>query len=230
MLSNSIILEAKNISKSYGDFLVLDNISLSIKKGEIVAILGKSGSGKSTLMHIISSLDNADKGTIKINNKDLKSLSNKELSVVRNKEIGFVFQFHNLLPEFSAIENILLPGIIQGLPYDKTYKKALSLMNLLNIKDRKDYVPSQMSGGEQQRTAIARALINDPSIIFADEPSGNLDDQNTHQFYHLICRLNQEFNQTFMIVTHDRILTNKASRILYIRNKKLTSTEENCES
>lgn len=212
------MLTATGIQKSYGPLKVLKSIDLHVDKGEIVAIVGASGAGKSTLLHILGTLDNPDAGKVYIHNKDVFSQSSRNLAAFRNQSIGFVFQFHNLLPEFSALENVLIPGLIGGKEPKELRKRAERLLDLLGISDRKDHKPSELSGGEQQRTAVARALINSPDLILADEPSGNLDSKNAIELHNLFFQLRKELNQTFIIVTHNADLSKMADRRVEIRD------------
>ena len=213
-----MILKGKQLFKSYGDLKVLKGIDIEIKKGEIVSIVGASGAGKSTLLHILGTLDDSDNGELLIKGKNVTGLNSNQLARFRNSNIGFVFQFHNLLPEFSALENICIPGYIGKKNSGQVEDKATELMNLLGIADRKDNKPSELSGGEQQRAAVARALINDPEIVFADEPSGNLDSKNANELHELFFKLRKELNQTFVIVTHNEQLAQMADRILEIKD------------
>jgi lipoprotein-releasing system ATP-binding protein len=210
------MLEATGIQKTYGQLKVLKNVNLRVEKGEIVAIVGASGAGKSTLLHILGTLDNPDQGNVSINNKDVFAQSAKNLAAFRNQSIGFVFQFHNLLPEFTALENIIIPGIIAKKDDAQVRKRAGDLLELLGLSDRKDHKPSQLSGGEQQRAAVARALINSPDLILADEPSGNLDSKNAVELHNLFFKLRKELGQTFIIVTHNPELSRMADRRLEI--------------
>ena len=212
------MIKAENIIKTYGNLQVLKGASLEVKKGEIVSITGTSGAGKSTLLHILGTLDKADGGSIKIDNQSVMDLNDKDLAAFRNKHIGFVFQFHHLLPEFSALENVCIPAFIAGDSKSEAEKKAKELLSYLGLSDRILHKPSELSGGEQQRIAIARALINKPSIVFADEPSGNLDAENSVELHELFFDLRKHFNQTFVIVTHDPILADKADRKVVIRD------------
>ena len=212
------IIEVKNIFKSYGDLPVLKGVNMSVNKGEVVSIVGASGAGKSTLMHIIGTLDQTDKGQVIIDNKDLSVLRGKSLSEFRNKHIGFVFQFHQLLPEFTAIENVLMPAWIAGEKESSADQRAKDLLKRMGLQDRIHHKPSELSGGEQQRVAIARALINNPAIILADEPSGNLDSSNAEQLHQLFFELRNEMNQTFVIVTHNNELADMADRKLTIKD------------
>ncbi len=211
------MLLASNIHKSHGQLTVLKGIDLEIKKAEIVSVVGASGAGKSTLLHILGTLDSPDSGSVMIDGTEAFKLPSKKLAQFRNTKIGFVFQFHNLLPEFSALENICIPAYIGGA--DKSIeRRAKELLDLLGIKDRGDHKPSQLSGGEQQRVAVARALINSPAIIFADEPSGNLDSANAEDLHKLFFELREKFDQTFVIVTHNEQLANMADRKLEIKD------------
>ncbi|MBC8045568.1 MAG: ABC transporter ATP-binding protein [Fimbriimonadaceae bacterium] len=212
------MIEAKGIHKSYGKLHVLKGVDVTVQSGEIVSIVGASGAGKSTLLHILGTLDNADKGEIKIKNTLLKSLNNKQLAQFRNKNIGFVFQFHHLLPEFTALENVCIPGFIAGKNETDVKKRAQELLNKLSLQERLQHKPSELSGGEQQRVAVARALINDPSMILADEPSGNLDTNNARDLHSLFFKLREEGKHTFIIVTHNEELANMADRKLEMKD------------
>jgi len=212
------MIKAANIHKSFGKLEVLKGIDLSISKGEIVSVVGASGAGKSTLLHIIGTLDNADKGDITIDDIVVNKLNEKKLSAFRNKHIGFVFQFHHLLPEFTALENVCIPSYIARVPKNKAIIKAKELLGFLNLSDRLDHKPAQLSGGEQQRVAVARALINEPSVILADEPSGNLDSASSVDLHQLFFNLREEFKQTFIIVTHNQQLADMADRKLTIKD------------
>lgn len=207
---------AENIKKSFGSVDVLTGVNLNVKKGEIVSIVGKSGAGKSTLLQIIGTIESYDSGTISIDGTNIKDLNNKALASFRNKNIGFVFQFHHLLPEFTALENICIPAFIAGDKKNIAEKKAMELLSFLNLTNRASHKPDAMSGGEQQRVAIARALINEPAILLADEPSGNLDSEASEELHKLILKLRSELNQTFVIVTHNKDLANMADRKLEI--------------
>ena len=215
------MLSAKNITKSYGDLQVLKGIDISIQKGEIVSIVGASGAGKSTLLHILGTLDRPDQGSLFLEDQDLIHLKNSDLSKLRNQKIGFIFQFHNLLPEFTAFENICIPGYIGNLNEKDVQNRAKELMSLLGIDQRRDHKPSELSGGEQQRSAVARALVNSPSIVFADEPSGNLDSKNAEELHKLFFKLRNELGQTFVIVTHNRDLADLADRKIEMRDGRL---------
>ncbi len=208
------MLKLSNIHFSYGETKVLNGIDLDVKKGEIVSIVGSSGVGKTTLLHILGTLEKVETGDYSINDKSIVDLSTNELSKFRNLEVGFIFQFHNLLPEFSAFENICLPGYISNVNKVDIEKRALELLDILGISDKKNNKPNELSGGEQQRVAIARALINSPSIVLADEPSGNLDSKNANNLHNLILKLNKELKQTFIIVTHNKELAAMTDRSL----------------
>jgi lipoprotein-releasing system ATP-binding protein len=212
------MLKALNIHKYYGSLQILKGVDLQINKGEIVSVTGPSGAGKSTLLHIAGTLDKADKGELFIGDVNVFKLSQRELSMFRNRNIGFIFQFHHLLPEFTAIENICIPAFIGGASKKKAEEKAMKLLDTMNLRERKDHKPSELSGGEQQRVAIARALINDPMIVFADEPSGNLDSKNADEMNELFLSLRKDFNQTFVIVTHNEKLAGIADRKLMMRD------------
>lgn len=210
------MITADNIVKSYGSVEVLMGVNLSINKSEIVSIVGKSGAGKSTLLQIIGTIENADSGTITIDGSNIRNLNSKHLAEFRNKKIGFVFQFHHLLPEFTALENICIPAYIAGDKRNVAEKKAMELLKFLDLTNRAEHKPDAMSGGEQQRVAIARALINNPAVILADEPSGNLDSIASNELHKLILNLRNEFGQTFVIVTHNKELAEMADRKLEI--------------
>ncbi len=212
------MLKASGIQKSYGPLQVLKSIDLQVAKGEIVAIVGASGAGKSTLLHILGTLDTPDAGKVFIHDKDVFAQTSRNLSLFRNHSIGFVFQFHNLLPEFSALENIMIPGLIGGKDAKDVRTRATGLLEMLGIAHRKDHKPSELSGGEQQRTAVARALINSPDLILADEPSGNLDSRNAIELHNLFFQLRKDLNQTFIIVTHNTDLSMMADRRVEIRD------------
>jgi lipoprotein-releasing system ATP-binding protein len=212
------IISVNHVTKSYGLLKVLKGITMDVEKEEIVCLMGASGAGKSTLLHIIGTLDKPDKGEVKIGGQNIFDLSDKKLSKFRNQHIGFVFQFHHLLPEFTAIENVCLPAFISGLSRKEAMKKAEKLLDIFNLSDRGEHKPSELSGGEQQRIAIARALINNPMIVFADEPSGNLDSGNALELHKLFVELRDMLHQTFVIVTHNRSLAAMADRILEIKD------------
>ncbi len=213
-----MILQANNIFKSYGDLEILKGVSVSVKKGEIVSIVGASGAGKSTLLHIIGTLDKPDRGTIMLEGQDVFSLSEKQLSDFRNKHIGFVFQFHHLLPEFTALENVCIPGYIAGKDRKTVEQKGMELLEILGVKHRANHKPSAMSGGEQQRVSVARALINDPTLVLADEPSGNLDSENATALHQLFFDLRDKMQQTFIIVTHNEELARISDRTIHMRD------------
>lgn len=215
------MIHTEGIFKSYGKVEVLKGIDLHINKSEIVCILGASGAGKSTLLQIMGTLDKADKGTVVIDGQDVSKLSPKALAAFRNKKIGFVFQFHHLLPEFTALENICIPAYIGGLSKQEATAKASELLDYLSLSNRKGHKPSMLSGGEQQRVAVARALINSPSVILADEPSGNLDSQTAFELHDLFFRLRDKFGHTFVIVTHNPQLAQKADRCVTIKDGKI---------
>lgn len=206
------MLKAEGLKKSYGALQVLKGIDIQVNKGEIVAIVGASGAGKSTLLHILGTLDKPDFGKLEMNGEDVFAKSANELSGFRNRSIGFIFQFHNLLPEFSAIENVMMPGFIGKADITSVKKRAEKLLDLLGLSSRQEHKPSELSGGEQQRTAVARALINSPSVILADEPSGNLDSKTALELHQLFFQLRKELNQTFVIVTHNMELASMADR------------------
>ena len=212
------MIKAKNIHKYYDNLHVLKGIDLEVNSGEIISIVGSSGAGKTTLLQILGTIDKADKGTLEINNEKIDQSNNKELAKFRNQSVGFVFQFHNLLPEFNALENICLPGYIAKSPKNEVEKKANELLSILNLKDRSLHKPNELSGGEQQRVAVARALINSPGIILADEPSGNLDSKNADELHKMFLKLNKEFNQTFIIVTHNQNLADMTNRKLVMQD------------
>ncbi|MFC5282111.1 ABC transporter ATP-binding protein [Pedobacter alpinus] len=212
------MLRALNIEKNYGELQILKNVTLEVKKGEIVSIVGASGAGKSTLLHIIGTLDKPDKGEVFINDSDITKLSQKNLSAFRNKNIGFIFQFHHLLPEFTALENVCIPAFIAKTSKADAEKRALELLTLLGLKDRIHHKPAAMSGGEQQRVAVARALINKPDLILADEPSGNLDSQHAKELHQLFLDLRDRFNHTFIIVTHNEELADMADRKIVMKD------------
>lgn len=212
------MIDVSNIKKSFSDLQVLKGISLQIKLSEIVTIVGASGAGKTTLLQIIGTLMKADSGILKIDDIELNRLKEKDLAKFRNRKIGFVFQFHNLLPEFTALENVCIPAFIAGENKTESERSALRLLQDLNLSDRLDHKPAELSGGEQQRVAVARALINKPSIILADEPSGNLDTKNKEELHNLFFKLRDKYHQTIVIVTHDQKLAAMADRTLKIHD------------
>ena len=215
------MLSARNIHKKYGQLEVLKGVDISISKGEIVSIVGSSGAGKSTLLHILGTLDKADAGEIVLNNHSVNSLYGKKLAAFRNREVGFVFQFHHLLPEFTALENVCIPGWIAGGKKKEVAARAAELLKNLRLGDRLENKPQQLSGGEQQRVAVARALINNPSIVMADEPTGNLDSANAKELHQLFIDLRKQFNQTFLIVTHNEELAKLSDRIVMMKDGKI---------
>ena len=219
------MIELKNIKKSYGNLEVLKGVNLEISKGEVVSIVGRSGAGKSTLLHIIGTLDSPDSGEIFINNFDLKKMKSKELAKFRNEQIGFVFQFHHLLPEFSALENVCIPAFIKKTPEKDAKRRAAELLEYLGLKDRMEHKPTQLSGGEQQRVAVARALMNQPAVILADEPSGNLDTNSSKELHELFFKLRKDFDQTFVIVTHNEELAKMSDRKLTMKDGLIISEE-----
>lgn len=217
------MLTGKNIFKRYGTVEVLRGVELEISKGEVVSIVGPSGSGKSTLLHILGTLDKADNGTVMMNGTTISSLTGNKLAAFRNKHIGFVFQFHHLLPEFTALENVCIPGWLAGRKKTEVRTEAERLLNMLGLSERMENKPNQLSGGEQQRVAVARALINKPDIIFADEPTGNLDTANAKELHKLFFDLRNQFNQTFLIVTHNEELAQLSDRVLNMKDGKIVT-------
>lgn len=212
------MVKASGIRKSYGALNVLKGIEMEVKKGEVISIVGASGAGKSTLLHILGTLDTPDVGNLSIGGESISGKSSKALAAFRNQSIGFVFQFHNLLPEFTALENVMIPGLIARKSESAVKQKAKDVMNLLGLSHRVDHKPSELSGGEQQRTAVARALINDPALVLADEPSGNLDSKNAQELHQLFFDLRKQLNQTFIIVTHNQQFAAMADRTLEIKD------------
>ena len=217
------MLSGKNIYKSYGPVQVLKGVDIEIQKGEVASIVGPSGSGKSTLLHILGTLDKADMGEVNMNNTTINSLSGKKLAAFRNKHIGFVFQFHHLLPEFTALENVCIPGWLAGRKKSEVKEKAGELLKMLGLGQRVENKPNEMSGGEQQRVAVARALINNPDIVMADELTGNLDSANARDLHQLFFDLRKQFNQTFLIVTHNEELAKLSDRVLYMKDGKIVN-------
>ncbi|MGM9713863.1 MAG: ABC transporter ATP-binding protein [Prevotella sp.] len=215
------MIQINDIKKSFGSLEVLKGINLTIDKGEVVSIVGPSGAGKTTLLQIIGSLDSADSGTVTFNGQDITRLSHNKLADFRNRHIGFVFQFHQLLPEFSALENVMIPALIAGTPRRQAKEKALSLLQLMGIQDRSGHKPSELSGGEKQRVAVARALVNDPDVILADEPSGSLDTKNKTELHNLFFDLRDRLGQTFVIVTHDETLAALSDRTIHMRDGQI---------
>ena len=223
------MISAKNIHKYYGDLHVLKGLDLHIKKSEIVSIVGASGAGKTTLLQILGTLDKPEKNkesSLQINDTDIYRLSSKELSKFRNKNIGFIFQFHQLLPEFTALENICIPAYIHNTSKEKAEERAKELLGFLGLKNRANHKPGELSGGEQQRIAVARALINNPAVIFADEPSGNLDSESAENLHQLFFKLRDEFEQTFVIVTHNEELADMADRKITMQDGKIIDKKE----
>ena len=212
------MITAKNITKSFGQLQVLKGIDLEIAKGEIVSIVGPSGAGKTTLLQIIGTLDRPDSGNLTVNGTDITALSRKKLSDFRNQHIGFVFQFHQLLPEFTALENIMSPAFIAGKGHKEAKSRAEELLQFMNLSDRATHKPAELSGGEKQRVAVARALVNNPAVILADEPTGSLDSQNKQELHQLFFDLRQEFGQTFVIVTHDEELAQLTDRTIHLKD------------
>ncbi|MEM6396151.1 MAG: ABC transporter ATP-binding protein [Bacteroidota bacterium] len=218
------MIEAQNIHKSYGKLHVLKGVDLKVDRGEIVSIVGKSGAGKSTLLHILGTLDSADSGKLIIDGQDLQTSNGKKLAAFRNERIGFIFQFHHLLPEFDAVDNVCMPAYIAGTDVGKAKSRAKELLDYLDLGDRLDHKPGELSGGEQQRVAVARALMNNPAIVFADEPSGNLDTSNSESLHEMILKLRNDFDQTFVIVTHNMDLAAMSDRRLEMIDGRLTHT------
>ena len=212
------MLKATNITRNYNDLSVLKGVDIFVNKGEIVSIVGSSGAGKSTLLHILGSLDKANAGEIWINNERIDTLKEKELAKFRNKHIGFVFQFHHLLPEFTALENVCIPGWIAGTNKNELEARALKLLKILGLQDRASHKPSELLGGEQQRVAVARALINNPDIVFADEPTGNLDSKHAQELHELFLHLQKTMGQTFLIVTHNEALAKMSDRVVHMKD------------
>ncbi len=213
-----MILKATDIHKSFGSLPILKGVDIEVQRGEIVSIVGASGAGKSTFLHIIGTLDKADKGELFINDTAIHTLSANEMSAFRNKHIGFVFQFHHLLPEFTALENICIPAFINGTSRQKAEARGMELLDILGVTERAHHKPGQLSGGEQQRVSVARALINNPSLVLADEPSGNLDSENAASLHQLFFNLRDSMNQTFIIVTHNEELANISDRTIHMRD------------
>lgn len=218
------ILKISSITKSYGELQVLKGIDLSISKSEVVSIVGPSGAGKSTLLHIIGTLDQPDSGSLVLAGQRIEEKTKKEIGRFRNTQLGFVFQFHNLLPEFSALENVCLPGFISGKTESQVRKRGEELLQILGLSERKDHKPSELSGGEQQRVAVARALINDPKLVLADEPSGNLDTQSAKKLHDLFFELRDQFGFTFVIVTHNEQLANMSDRRVVLEDGLIESS------
>lgn len=221
LFSNERMISCRKILKSFGELQVLKGIDLNIQQGEIVAIVGPSGAGKTTLLQIMGTLDKPDSGEILYEDFNINKLKDQELASFRNKNIGFVFQFHQLLPEFTAMENVMIPALIGNVKQQEAAKRAKEILAFLGLQERMEHKPAQLSGGEKQRVAVARALVNRPSVIFADEPSGSLDSQNKDELHQLFFNLRKEFNQTFVIVTHDESLAKLTDRIISMRDGKI---------
>lgn len=219
------MLHARGIYKSYGALPILKGVDLHVAKGEIVSLVGASGAGKSTLLHIIGTLDKPDQGTVHIQGTDIGTLTAKQLSAFRNQHIGFVFQFHHLLPEFTALENVCIPAYIKKAGAREAEQRASELLDLLGVVHRRHHKPGQLSGGEQQRVAVARALINRPAVVLADEPSGNLDSENAASLHQLFVDLRNQLNQTFVVVTHNEELAGIADRVVHIKDGKIEPNE-----
>ena len=230
-LSNKFVamIEVKNIIKRYGTLEVLKGVSVSIGDGEIVSIVGPSGAGKTTLLQIIGTLDKPESGEVLFNGTNVLGLKDKELARFRNQNIGFVFQFHQLLPEFTTLENVAMPALIGGAKRKEAFERAKELLDYMNLTDRLQHKPSQLSGGERQRVAVARALINKPAVVLADEPSGSLDTQNKQELHRLFFKLRNEMNQTFVIVTHDESLAGDTDRVLYMRDGMIVNPQPDDE-
>lgn len=220
------MITGKNIYKRYDTVEVLKGVDIDIKRGEVASIVGPSGSGKSTLLHILGTLDRADRGAVSMNNTNIHLLTGKKLAAFRNKHIGFVFQFHHLLPEFTALENVCIPGWLAGRKKNEVKEEAIQLLTMLGLSQRMENKPNQLSGGEQQRVAVARALINKPDIVFADEPTGNLDSANAQELHRLFFELRDKFKQTFLIVTHNEELAQLSDRIFHMKDGRIALPEE----
>ena len=221
---NEKMIEIQGITKSFGDLQVLKGIDLTIYKGEVVSIVGPSGAGKTTLLQIMGTLDKADSGSVVLNGVEVGRLKEKELSAFRNRQIGFVFQFHQLLPEFTALENVMIPALIQGTPSGEAFRKAKETLAFLGLADRASHKPAELSGGEKQRVAVARALINNPAVIFADEPSGSLDSKNKEELHQLFFDLREKLGQTFVIVTHDEGLAQLTDRTIHMVDGRISQS------
>lgn len=215
------MIEIKDINKQYGTLRVLDNVSVNIGKGELITIVGPSGAGKTTLLQIVGTLDKPDSGSVLYDGVDVLHMKERELAHFRNRNIGFVFQFHQLLPEFTSLENVAIPALIGGMKQKDAETRAKELLDYMGLNERFEHKPSELSGGERQRVAVARALVNSPTVVFADEPSGSLDTQNKQELHKLFFKLREEMNQTFVIVTHDETLAGDADRVLRMRDGKI---------
>jgi len=215
------MIQVNNLHKSYGNVEVLKGVSFGVNQGEVISIVGPSGAGKTTLLQILGTLENANEGSVLINNENISSLSEKKQAIFRNKSLGFIFQFHNLLPEFTAIENVMLPALINGTSKEKASKTAEELLKKLNLSHRINHKPTELSGGEQQRVAVARALINNPKVVLADEPSGNLDTKNARELHQLFFELRKELNITFVVVTHNPELADLTDRKIEMADGKI---------
>ena len=217
------MIKIRNINKSYGALQVLDNVNVDINRGEVVTIVGPSGAGKTTLLQIMGTLDSPDSGSVLYDGQDVLSMKDSSLARVRNQNIGFVFQFHQLLPEFTALENVMMPALIGGMKQKEASARAKELLEYMGLGERLDHKPAELSGGERQRAAVARALVNRPAVVLADEPSGSLDTKNKQELHNLFFRLRDEMQQTFVIVTHDETLASDADRVLYMRDGRIVN-------
>ena len=224
------MIEIKNINKSYGSLQVLRDVCVDIHQGEVVSIVGPSGAGKTTLLQMIGTLDRPDSGSIIYDGVDVLKLKGRDLAHFRNRNIGFVFQFHQLLPEFTSLENVAIPALLGGTKQSEAYKRAAQLLDYMGLSERASHKPAQLSGGESQRVAVARALINNPHVILADEPSGSLDTQNKRDLHELFFRLRSEMKQTFVIVTHDESLAQQADRVLHMRDGEIESLTDKTDN